>query len=144
MSKEVAVAAQLHDIGKVGIGDGVLNKAGKLTEEEMNHIGEHPVIGERIVGCLPYMGSVAGIVRHHHERFDGTGYPDHLAGEQIPLASRMIAVADAYDAMTSSRPYRAAMPPEQAAAGIREGAGSQFDPALAEVFLDLFYTGTLG
>jgi len=144
VSKEVGVAAQLHDIGKVGIRDGVLNKAGKLTEEEMNHIREHPVIGERIVGCLPYMGSVAGIVRHHHERFDGTGYPDRLAGDQIPLASRIIAIADAYDAMTSSRPYRGAMEPERVAANIREGAGSQFDPALVEVFLELFYSGTLG
>ncbi|HHY93545.1 MAG TPA: HD-GYP domain-containing protein, partial [Firmicutes bacterium] len=144
VSKEVATAAQLHDIGKVGIRDAVLNKPGKLTEDEMSHIREHPVIGERIVASLRYLDSVARIVRHHHERFDGTGYPDRLAGDQTPLASRIIAIADAYDAMTSSRPYRGPMDPEQAAVNIREGAGTQFDPALAEVFLELFYSGTLG
>lgn len=144
MSKEVAAAAQLHDIGKVGVRDAVLNKPGKLAKEEMSHVREHAVIGERIVASLRYLDPVAGIVRHHHERFDGTGYPDGLAGDRIPLGSRIIAIADAYDAMTSSRPYRGAMDPEQAAVNVRQGAGTQFDPELVEVFLELFYSGTLG
>jgi diguanylate cyclase (GGDEF)-like protein/putative nucleotidyltransferase with HDIG domain len=128
--ERVGHAALLHDIGKVGMPDRVLHKRGPLVSEEWDVMREHPVIGERILRSIPGMGSVARIVRHEHERFDGTGYPDRLAGEEIPLGSRIILACDAYHAMTSDRPYRAGMGHDHAVAELVRCAGSQFDPRI--------------
>jgi diguanylate cyclase (GGDEF)-like protein/putative nucleotidyltransferase with HDIG domain len=128
--ERIGHAALLHDIGKVGMPDRVLHKPGPLAGEEWDVMREHPVIGERILRAIPGMGSVARIVRHEHERFDGTGYPDGLAGEEIPLGSRIILACDAYHAMTSDRPYRAGFGHGQAVAELVRCAGSQFDPRI--------------
>jgi diguanylate cyclase (GGDEF)-like protein len=128
--ERIGHAALLHDIGKVGMPDRVLLKAGPLAGEEWELMREHPVIGERILRAVPGMGGVARIVRHEHERFDGAGYPDGLAGEAIPLGSRIILACDAYHAMTSDRPYRAGMAHEYAVAELVRCAGSQFDPRI--------------
>ena len=105
----IRTAALLHDIGKVGIPDEILHKAGPLDEQEWQVMRQHPAIGERILRAIPGMGEVARIVRHEHERWDGTGYPDGLAGEAIPVGARIILACDAYHAMTSDRPYRSAL-----------------------------------
>ncbi len=129
--------SKLHDIGKVGIADGVLNKAGPLTAEEWVEMKKHPEIGYRITSALPTLTVVAEAVLSHHERWDGGGYPRGLVAEQIPLPARILAVADAYDAMTEQRPYRAPLTHEAALAEIARCAGSQFDPEVAQVFLGL-------
>ena len=128
--ERVGHAALLHDIGKVGMPDRILHKPGPLRGEEWELMREHPVIGERILRAIPGLGCVARIVRHEHERFDGSGYPDGLAGQAIPLGSRIILACDAYHAMTSDRPYRAGMPHEHAVAELVRCAGSQFDPRI--------------
>jgi diguanylate cyclase (GGDEF)-like protein len=128
--ERIGHAALLHDIGKVGMPDRILHKAGPLAGEEWELMREHPVIGERILRAIPGMGSVARIVRHEHERFDGTGYPDGLAGQAIPLGSRIILACDAYHAMTSDRPYRAGMGHDYAVDELVRCAGSQFDPRI--------------
>lgn len=125
------MGAQLHDIGKIGITGGVLRKNGPLDGDEIIHIRQHPSIGMQILSPLLEDRQALDIVRHHHERWDGGGYPDGLAGEAIPLAARIVAVADTFDAMTTARPYRGARTPEQAVAEIRAEAGRQFDPAIA-------------
>jgi diguanylate cyclase (GGDEF)-like protein/putative nucleotidyltransferase with HDIG domain len=135
----VKVGALLHDIGKVAIPDGILNKPGKLDEHEWKLMREHPVIGERILRAIPGMGSVARIVRHEHERFDGAGYPDGLSGEDIPIGSRIILACDAYHAMTSDRPYRKAMEHAEAVRELAAGAGSQFDPQVTEILIGSLY-----
>ncbi len=130
----IIAAAGIHDLGKVGSRDGSLKKPGALTPEERYELEQHAAIGADIVDRLEaYKPSVA-IIRHHHERWDGSGYPDKLAGEQIPLGSRIIGVADAYDAMTSDRVYRPAMSTEEALAELQKGAGTQFDPHIVELF----------
>jgi HD-GYP domain-containing protein (c-di-GMP phosphodiesterase class II) len=126
----IRLAAQLHDLGKVGLSDGVLCKAGGLTGDEYAEVRHHPEIGAEIVGRVPALSDLVPIVRHHHERFDGTGYTDGLRGEDIPLESRILAVADSFDAMTSSRAYRAAMSSTEAAEEILACQGSQFDPEI--------------
>lgn len=136
-------AALLHDIGKIGIPDAILHKPGKLTPDEVRVIRLHAVIAEDILKPLDSGTAISGIVRHHHERFDGSGYPDGLAGSTIPLASRIIAVADTYDAMRSDRPYRAAVPMENCLKEIRAAAGTQLDPEWVEIFLELADTGSL-
>jgi diguanylate cyclase (GGDEF)-like protein/putative nucleotidyltransferase with HDIG domain len=128
--ERVGHAALLHDIGKVAMPDRVLHKPGPLAGDEWGVMREHPVIGERILRAIPGMGCVARIVRHEHERFDGKGYPDGLAGEEIPLGSRIILACDAYHAMTSDRPYRAGMPHDHAVAELVRCAGTQFDPRI--------------
>lgn len=143
-ARNVELAGELHDIGKVGIREVVLNKPGRLTDEEYSHIKEHPVIGEKILSPVNNMKSVARLVRHHHERFDGYGYPDGLKGEEIPEGSRILAVADSYDAMITERPYRPALAPERAAGEIKKNLGTQFDPQWGEIFLELFYSGSIG
>jgi putative two-component system response regulator len=133
--------AILHDIGKVAVPDALLNKPGPLTPDEMALIKRHPVVGEEI--CRPFR-SIRGlctIIRHHHERMDGTGYPDGLAGEQIPLEARIVAIADTYDALTTNRPYRAALRPAEASEVVRAAAGGGLDPALAAVFLAVLPEG---
>lgn len=128
-------AALLHDIGKIGVRDAVLLAPRKLTHEEMAIIRQHPAFGNVILGPLKFLGAVSDLVRHHHERWDGAGYPDGIGGEAIPLESRIIAVADAFDAMTSSRPYRHARSKAEAMDEIRGEAGRQFDPDVVEAFL---------
>jgi putative nucleotidyltransferase with HDIG domain len=130
--ERVRVAGLLHDIGKIGIRDTVLSKPGALSPDEIAHVRAHPVIAERILAPVISDRRIIAAVRHHHERYDGNGYPDGLAGDRIPLAARILCAADAYDAMTSNRPYRPAHPREYALAQLHDGAGTQFDSAVIE------------
>lgn len=133
---EIALAGKLHDVGKIGVPDDLLHKAGSLTAEERCRFFNHTVIGEQILA--PLLGDrreVLAAVRWHHERVDGTGYPDGLRGQDIPLIARILAVADAFDAMTSARPYRRALPWCVALAELRRGVGSQFDRQCVGAFL---------
>jgi two-component system cell cycle response regulator len=133
--QELSKAAQLHDLGKLAVPDEILHKRGALDEREWEFIRQHTVVGERILRASPAYQNVATIVRSSHERWDGSGYPDGLAGEEIPLASRIISVCDAYDAMISDRPYRPARSPEDALAEIERCSGSMFDPTVARVLV---------
>src|SRR4051812_3583362 len=133
---EVARAAELHDVGKVGIPDAILDKPGRLDEDEWEFMRQHTILGERILNAAAALRPVAELVRSSHERWDGTGYPDKLQGADTPLGSRIIAVCDAYEAMTSDRAYRSALTPETAAQELRASAGTQFDPDVVEAFLD--------
>ncbi len=130
----VHLCGLVHDIGKVGLSPGLLEKTGALTLEERRHMEQHPVIGERILSKVEDYADIARIVRHHHERVDGLGYPDSLRGGEIPLLSRIIAVADAYNAMTSDRPYRDAMPSRVARLRLAQAVESQFDTAVVAAF----------
>jgi putative nucleotidyltransferase with HDIG domain len=132
----------VHDIGKVGLPPGFLEKAGPLSLEERRQMERHPEIGENILGKVDDYAEIARIVRHHHERYDGNGYPDRLRGEQIPLISRILAVADAYDAMTSDRPYRQAMPSRVARLRLAQAVGSQFDTTVVAAFEAILATET--
>jgi diguanylate cyclase (GGDEF)-like protein len=132
-------AALLHDVGKVGVPDGILHKQGPLDEREWEIMREHPVIGERIMRAIPGMGGIARIVRHEHERWDGSGYPDGIAGEEIPIEARIILACDAYHAMTSNRPYREAMPHREAIAELTANAGTQFDPQVVEALVGYLF-----
>ncbi|WP_037285422.1 HD domain-containing phosphohydrolase [Saccharibacillus sacchari] len=137
-------SALLHDIGKIGVRDSVLLKDGRLTDEEFEQIKKHPALGEEILKQIEPVEMMAPLlpgVRSHHERYDGRGYPDGLAGTDIPKLGRIIAVADAFDAMTSDRPYRSGMPLEKAISIISEGKGTQWDPYYAQIFVDAFYQG---
>jgi diguanylate cyclase (GGDEF)-like protein/putative nucleotidyltransferase with HDIG domain len=136
---EVQAAALLHDIGKVAVPDEILNKPGALTEEQWRLMRDHTVIGERILRAIPGLGNVARIVRHEHERWDGAGYPDGLAAEDIPIGSRIILACDAYHAMTSDRPYRASMSHGDAIAELSANAGTQFDRRVVEVLIGQLY-----
>jgi putative nucleotidyltransferase with HDIG domain len=127
----------LHDIGKIAISDAILYKPGRLNEDERDAMRRHPVIGEEIVRGIDFLEGARQIVRSHHERWDGAGYPDRLAGEQIPLAARVFAVADTFDAVTSDRPYRAASSFGEARRVIAAAAGTQFDPVVADAFDDI-------
>jgi putative nucleotidyltransferase with HDIG domain len=130
----VHVCGLVHDIGKVGLQPGLLEKAGALTLDERRQMEAHPVIGQRILAKVDGYGEIARIVRHHHERVDGHGYPDGLLGDEIPLLSRIIAVADAYNAMTSDRPYRDAMPSRVARLRLAQAVESQFDTSVVAAF----------
>ncbi len=134
-------AGQLHDIGKIGIRDDILLKPGRLTDEEFAKIKEHPVIGANIVAQLGFWERERQIIRCHHERYDGKGYPDGLAGDDIPILGRILTVADVYDAVSSDRAYRQRMAESQVLKIIREGAGTQFDPQVVDVFLRLHREG---
>ena len=131
----IVAAARVHDIGKIAMPDRVLLKGGKLTDEEWAVMRAHPEQGAEVLTRYPDFARGVEIVRHHHERWDGTGYPYGLRDTQIPFGARVIAVADSYDAMTSDRPYRRGMAPEQAASILREGRGSQWDGAIVDAFL---------
>ncbi len=133
----------MHDLGKIGIPDAILLKPGPLTAEEYAVMQGHSAGGERI--CLPLRSTAQflPIIRHHHERFDGRGYPDHLTREEIPLGARIAAVADAWDAMVSDRPYRAGLTPDEARSRLTGGAGTQWDPKIVEVFVGLADAGTV-
>jgi diguanylate cyclase (GGDEF)-like protein len=137
--EQVRTAALLHDIGKVGVPDEILRKPGKLDEREWEIMRQHPVIGERILRAIPGFGTIARMVRHEHERWDGGGYPDGLAGKAIPVGSRIILTCDAYHAMTSDRPYRKAMPHADAMAELTANAGTQFDPDVVQALVGYLF-----
>jgi HD-GYP domain-containing protein (c-di-GMP phosphodiesterase class II) len=133
--ERIAHAARLHDVGKVAIPDAILAKPEPLEPEEREFIQRHTIIGERIIAAAPALTDVARLVRSSHERWDGTGYPDELAGEAIPLGARIVSACDAYDAMITDRPYQAAVDSERACAELRRCAGTQFDPGVVPAFV---------
>jgi HD-GYP domain-containing protein (c-di-GMP phosphodiesterase class II) len=132
---DLYLAGLLHDVGKIGLRDNVLQNAGRLTDEEFAHVREHPVVGDRILSSITPLAHLRSGVRNHHERYDGGGYPDRLRGDAIPLLARIMAVADACDAMMSDRPYRPALPTERIDAVMADGAGGQWDPKIIKHFL---------
>jgi len=137
----VSTAALLHDIGKIGVPDKVLNKKGKLNREDWGAIKTHPKLGATIVGNVPNLVPCVSSILHHHERWDGTGYPEGLKGEEISIEARILAIADSFEAMSSARPYRPALCREKILKELRHGAGSQFDPELVKVFIELINSG---
>jgi len=137
----VSTAALLHDIGKIGIPDKVLNKKGKLNEEDWKAIKAHPKLGATIIRNIPHLVPCVNSILHHHERWDGGGYPEGLKGEEIPIEARILAIADTFEAMTSARPYRPALSLEEIIKELRKGAGLQFDPKLVEVFIGIVEAG---
>ncbi len=141
----IRLGGELHDIGKIGTREAVLHKPGSLTDEEFRQITEHPLLGERMLSPLAHDSpDVLRIVRSHHERLDGRGFPDGLRGEKIPIEARIVAVADAFDAMTTRRPYRESRPPADAMAELRRVAGSQLDPEAVEAFVEAGAAGAAG
>ena len=132
---DIERAALLHDVGKIGVSDAILNKPGPLTSEEWQQMRKHPAIGYDMLKDVRFLSSAAEIVYAHHERYDGKGYPTGLKGEDVPLGARIFAVADAFDAMTSNRPYRRALSAEKACDEITNNSGTQFDPAVVQAFL---------
>jgi HD-GYP domain-containing protein (c-di-GMP phosphodiesterase class II) len=141
--EELRIGTTLHDIGKIGVPDAILNKAAKLTDEEFDLMKAHPVIGYEI--CRPLMLSegVLMLIRNHHEKLDGSGYPDGLKGGELPLSLRVICVSDAFDAMSSRRPYRNVMDINKVISELSRGAGIQFDPVVVEILKDLLQDGSL-
>ncbi len=135
--RQIYFAALLHDVGKIGVPDGIINKVGKLSEDEFAQIRLHPILGNHILSSIKQSPALSIGARYHHERYDGTGYPDGLSGEQIPDIARIIAVADAYDAMTSTRSYRGSLPCQNVRKELADGMGKQFDPRYAEILLRL-------
>ncbi len=134
---DIEVAALLHDIGKIGIPDAVLNKPSRLTPEEYELMKKHPEYGWIVLRQIPGFERISLLILHHHECFDGRGYPGGLKGEEIPIGSRIVSVIDAFDAMVSSRPYRDGLPLEEAARRLVQDSGTQFDPAVVTRFLPL-------
>lgn len=134
---DIEVAALLHDIGKIGIPDAILNKPGPLTPDEYNLMKKHPDYGWAVLRQVPGFEQASLLVLHHHERYDGKGYPGGLKGEEIPMGSRIVCVIDAFDAMVSSRPYREGLPLQEAARRLTDCSGTQFDPAVVKIFLPL-------
>jgi HD-GYP domain-containing protein (c-di-GMP phosphodiesterase class II) len=137
------LGGSLHDVGKIAVDTRVLRKRGPLTDAELAEIRAHPTAGARLLEGVEGFQSALPYVRHHHERWDGTGYPDGLAGEEIPIEARLLGVADAFDAMTSDRSYRPALSVDQALAELQRCAGSQFDPELAEAFVEGWREGEI-
>jgi response regulator RpfG family c-di-GMP phosphodiesterase len=133
--EQIRISGFLHDIGKIGVPTDLLMRPATLSAKERRLIERHPEIGARLVEPLGIATEISAVIRHHHEWWDGRGYPDGLYGEQIPLVARIVAMADAYDGMSSSRPYRPALSPEEVRGEFRRGAGAQFDPALVKEFL---------
>jgi putative nucleotidyltransferase with HDIG domain len=133
--RTVMFGALLHDIGKMGVLEKIISKAGPLTEEEWALMRAHPVVGAQIVEKMEFLTGTIDIVRHHHESWNGKGYPDGLQGEAIPLMARVVTVADSFDAMTTDRPYRRALSLDEAVRRLEEGSGTQFDAALVKVFV---------
>ncbi len=136
-AKTIAEAGLLHDLGKIGVPEHILRKQGPLTDEEWIAMRRHPLTGAQIVAPLEFFADAALIVRHHHERHDGSGYPDGLKGDGIPVGSRIVAIADVYDALTSERPYRRKLARAEAVQIMRDDAGLTLEPRLTELFLDL-------
>jgi response regulator RpfG family c-di-GMP phosphodiesterase len=135
--RELSLAAKMHDIGKVGVPEAILNKPGPLTPDETEAVRKHPIIGERILRSIVRNRAVLAAIRGHHERIDGTGYPDGLKGTRIPLLARVITVVDCYDALTSARAYRAPLSPAQALDELRAAAGAHFQPEFVRAFVEL-------
>jgi HD-GYP domain-containing protein (c-di-GMP phosphodiesterase class II) len=135
--RDLGFAAQLHDIGKVGVPDAVLRKPGRLTVPEWDLLKGHAEWGAQLLEGIPGLRRVATIVRHHHERYDGSGYPVGLAGEEIPLESRVLGVADAYTAMVEQRPYRRPLRPGEVERRLTKGRGTQFDPMVVDALFDV-------
>ena len=133
--EKIRLAGLLHDIGKIGVKEAILNKPGRLTEEEYQHVKTHPDVGVHILDPVVEDGEILELVRHHHERYDGAGYPGGLKGKKIPLGARIMAVADAYNAMVSERPYRRALSHKEACAELERFKGTQFCPEVVDVFL---------
>ena len=131
------LGAILHDVGKIGVADAILRKPGPLTQHEWKIMRAHPVIGEHMLRGIDFLAPALPIVRHHHERWDGCGYPDGLRADEIPIGARIVAVCDAFDAMTSDRPYRPSMRLEDACDQLLRGAGAQFDPDCAALLVDV-------
>jgi putative nucleotidyltransferase with HDIG domain len=140
--EKIRLAGLVHDIGKIGVRESVLNKPGSLSDEEFKHVRLHSQTGERILKPIVDDKEILKAVRHHHERYDGAGYPDGLKGEQIPQLARIIAVADTFDAMTSERSYRKALTEEEACAEVERCRGTQFDPEAADAFLEVWRVAT--
>jgi putative nucleotidyltransferase with HDIG domain len=139
----LSVSGYLHDIGKIGVPDKILLKPGDLTAEEYEKIKKHPVIGANIIGHFNMWTDEQKVIKHHHERWDGGGYPDMLKGEEIPLLSRILAVADTFDALTSDRSYRHRLKDTDAVQIIKDNSGVQFDPDIVDVFLGLRQEGKI-
>jgi putative nucleotidyltransferase with HDIG domain len=134
---DIEVAALLHDIGKIGVSDAILNKPAKLTADEYEVMKKHPEFGWAVLRQVPGMERASLMILHHHENYDGTGYPGRLKGEEIPMGSRIVSVIDAFDAMVSTRPYRQGMPFEEAERRLLQASGTQFDPRVVNSFLPL-------
>lgn len=141
---DVEIAGRLHDVGKIGIREDILNKSGSLTPEEFVQMRSHPLIAEQILSPIDKLKNIVSIVKHHHERYDGKGYPDGLRGDAIPVGARVLALADTFDAMTSTRPYKKSSSVEAASEELRKNLGTQFDPELGRQFSDLVDSGTIG
>ncbi|GAG88025.1 unnamed protein product, partial [marine sediment metagenome] len=139
--ENIVLGALLHDIGKIGISDGILGKPTALTPEEFDRVKQHPLISEEILKPIAALKGCLKIIRHHHERYDGRGYPDGLMGRRIPLGARILAVCDSYDAMISERPYRGAMSARKAVAELKKNSGTQFDPRIAGIMIRLVEKG---
>jgi len=139
----IEFAGRLHDIGKIGIDRSILRKRSKLNDREWSEMQKHPVMGSEIAGKLKFMKEAEDYVNYHHERYDGKGYPKGLKGEEIPVGARILGVVDAFDAMTSDRPYRPALAIEEAVRELERGAGQQFDPIVVDVFVKLIRNGEL-
>ena len=137
LQEEIYMIGLLHDVGKIGISDAIINKPSKLTDEEYDIIKTHPVLGEKILRNITEFPKLVTGAKYHHERYDGKGYPEGLSGEDIPLEARIIAVADAYDAMSSRRSYRDVLPQEKVRSEIEKGRGLQFDPVFADIMLEM-------
>ncbi|MFQ6078698.1 MAG: HD domain-containing phosphohydrolase [Thermodesulfobacteriota bacterium] len=134
--RALELAALLHDVGKIMIDDGILGKSGKLTDQETSIVRQHPVIGERIVGEVEFLREIMGFIRHHHERFDGMGYPDGLVGEAIPLEARIIFIAEVFDCLMSDTAYRPSRDFEEILGEMEGSSGTQFDPHILGIFMD--------
>jgi HD-GYP domain-containing protein (c-di-GMP phosphodiesterase class II) len=134
---DMEMGALLHDIGKIGVPDGILNKPGRLTPEEFEIVKRHPEFGWTVIRNLPGLEQTSLYVLHHHENFDGTGYPAKLKGSEIPIGARIVSVIDAFDAMVSSRPYRQGLPVAEAIRRLHESSGTQFDPAVVKSFVSI-------
>ena len=135
--ERVRMAGRLHDLGKIGTRESVVNKEGPLTPEEFEHVKQHVIIGAQILAPLTHLGDVVSMVRSHHERWDGTGYPERLRGEEIPMGGRVIAAAEIFDALTTSRPYQEKMTPEQAVERLADLSGTVLDPRVFEALMSI-------
>lgn len=142
--QNVQAAALLHDVGKIGVGEGILNKATRLTREEFELVKTHPLVATQIVEHVPLFKDILPSILHHHERYDGNGYLDGLEGERIPLGARILAVADAFEAMTSERPYRKPLPLDEALSELKRSSGTQFNPQIVDVFCKVIEGGFSG
>ena len=135
--KTIKQAALVYDIGMIGVSESILNMPGKLAPQEWEMVKLHTVVGDEILGNLPFLAEARHIARHHHERMDGSGYPDGLSGRQITSALQVVSICDAYDAMTSPRPWRPALSKEEAIAALRDDKGAKFDPQIIDTFIDM-------